>query len=193
MTRDDDIRAMRARHSMTTRRSDVYPVTGPWSFRDLCEHEHGWVAVGEHWLQCQLCWWCKPKLGTPPALEKLPAILKGRELPPLSGKVDLSQLYANAGFVVDDDRSSVLSICRVVVVQHTYSGFDAAPTIRRCGAHVRFKEHGWKEAAVFMETGLSKLLAVLARAEPRKPRALWTKIQETFEVNPKWKRPWEAT
>jgi hypothetical protein len=177
---------------MTTRRDDGFPVTGPWSFRDMCEHDHGWIAVDNDWLQCRLCWWCKPTYGYDlPKLEKLPAILKGRVLPPLSGKIDLSQLYANAGFVFDDDRSSVLSICRVVIVQHTYgSVFDSRMAVRRCGAHVRFKGYGWKEAAVFMETGLSKLLAVLAKAEPRKPKALWLAIQEAFEINPKWRAPW---
>ena len=196
-SRDDVIRAMRARHSMTTRRVDDYPVTGPWSFRDLCEHDHGWIAVDNDWLQCRLCWWCKPTYGYDlPKLEKLPAVLKGRVLPPLSGKVDINQLYANAGFTLDDDRGSVLSMVRVVVAQYSHTvtqsleGGDVGGFVRRCCAHVRFKEHGWREAALFMETGLGKLLAVLNRAEPRKPKALWSAIQKAYESS--WRKPWET-
>lgn len=185
--RDEAIRRMRARHSMASRREDPFPVTGPWSYRELCEHQHGWTAVGEHWLQCRICWWCKPKLGKPPRLEKLPAILKGCFLPPLSGKLDLGATYRNAGFVVDEDRRSVLSIVRIRVVQHT---FTTEPGVRRCGVDVRFNALGWKEAGVIMETQLSKLLDVLSSAEPRKPKALWRSIQETF--GHRWPVPWEA-
>lgn len=198
--RDDLIRRMRAVHSARARYSplvwrdsrlehetgDGFPVTGPWSFRETCEHDHGWTEVGEHWLQCRRCWWCKPKLGEPPELEKLPAILKGRVLPPLSGKVDLRDVYANAGFVVDDDRGSVLSVVRVRVVQHTWT---SEPDIRRCGVEVRFRGRGWKEAAVFMETWLHRLVAVLRDAEPRRPRALWRAIQAAMEQ--RWSPPWE--
>lgn len=181
---------MRARHSLASRRDDGYPVTGPWSFRELCEHEHGWTDVGEHWLQCRICWWCKPKLGKPPKLEALPAILKGRVIPPLTGKVDVRSAYCNAGFVLDDDRDSVLAIVRVRVVQHTYVTEPAE--IRRCGVEVKFKEFGWRCAAVFSETAFHRLLSALAEAEPRKPRALWMAIQDAYEIKPHWPHPWET-
>lgn len=197
--RDDLIRRMRAEHSQRSQYNPLrwqdsrlekangegFPVTGPWSFRATCEH-HEWNEIAEHWLQCKKCWWCKPKLGAPPNLEKLPAILKGRVLPPLSGKVDLHALYANAGFVLDDDRRSVLSTVRVRVVQYSW-GSD--PLIRRCGVEVRFREHGWREAAVFMETWMHRLVKVLSDAEPRRPKALWRAIHETMEN--RWKPPWE--
>jgi hypothetical protein len=187
VSREEDIQRMRARHSMGTRREDTrFPVTGPWSFHGLCEHEHGWKEAGEHWLQCKICWWCKPKLGKPPKLEMLPAILKNRVLPPLTGKVDLSKVFRNAGFVLDDDRSSVLSMVRVHVVQHQ---FIEDPLIRRCGAEVRFKDHGWQRAAVFYETALYKLIEIVAKAVPRKPRALWSAIQAAFSRG--WTKPWE--
>jgi hypothetical protein len=189
VTREEDIARMRARHSIASRLEDGYPVTGPWSFRPLCEHQHGWMDVDEHWLQCRVCWWCKPKLGDPPELKLLPAILRGRVLPPLSGKVNLHKLYANAGFVLDDDRDSVLSVVRVRVMQHARASREYLE-VRRCGAEVKFQAYGWREAAVFMETGLTKLLSVLARAEPRKPKALWSQIQSTYETN--WRKPWEA-
>lgn len=181
--REETIRLMRERHSLASRREDGYPVTGPWSFRELCEHRHGWREVACGWLQCQVCWWCKPN--DPTDLGALPAILKGCVLPPLQGNVDLRQLYSNAGFVLDDESSSVLSIVRVVVVQYAHT---TEPYVRRCGAQVRFKDRGWREAAVFFETGLSKLLGVVATAEPRKPRALWSAIQKTYAHA--WRTPW---
>jgi hypothetical protein len=176
---------MRARHSLASRRTSLAPVTGPWSFRELCEHEHGWRSVGEHWLQCQICNWCKPKLGVPPKLETLPAILKGRALPPLEGKVDLHRVFRNAGFVLDDG-GSALSMVRVQVLQYTWlSDFG----VRRCQVEVRFNEFGWCSAAVFNETALHMLAAVVAKAEPRKPRALWLAIQQAFSRG--WPKPWE--
>lgn len=198
--RHDLIRRMRAEHARRARYNPLiwkdsrlekengggFPVTGPWSFRATCEHHDEWSEVGEHWLQCSKCHWCKPKLGDPPKLEKLPAILKGRVLPPLSGKVDLHDVYANAGFVLDDDRRSVLSVVRVRVVQYSW-GSD--PLIRRCGVEVRFRERGWREAAVFMETWLHRLVAVLNVAEPRRPKALWRSIHEAMENQ--WSPPWE--
>lgn len=184
--RVEAIRRMRARRSMASRREDKFPVTGPWSFRGLCEHEHGWRNVDEYWLQCRLCWWCKPKLGKPPTLRVLPAMLKGRVLPPLSGKVDLHSVYRNAGFIIDDDRDSVLSMVRVTVVQYSWSD-----GVRRCGADVRFKDYGWQRVAVFNETALFRLLDVLAKAEPRKPKTLWLAIQKVY--TPGWQKPWEAT
>jgi len=172
---------------MGTRRSDTrFPVTGPWSFREVCEHEHGWKDVGEHWSQCTMCWWCKPKLGKPPKVEKLPAILKGRTLPPLTGKVDLSKVFRNAGFVFEDDRDGVFSMVRVQIVQ---VAFAEDPLIRRCCVEVRFKDHGWQMAAVFYETALYKLMEVVSKAEPRKPKALWLAIQEAFSRG--WPKPWE--
>lgn len=198
--RDDLIRRMRADHVRRVLQAPAvwvdsrleqetgggFPVTGPWSFRETCEHHGEWVEVGEHWLQCRRCHWCKPVLGAPPKLEKLPAILKGRVLPPLSGKVDLREVYANAGFVVDDDRRSVLSTVRVRVVQHT---FVVDPLIRRCGAEVRFRGRGWREAAVFMETWLHRLATVLSTVAPRRPRALWRALQGAMEQ--RWTPPWE--
>lgn len=198
--RGDVIRRMRAEHSRRARPASPmwvdselektngggFPVTGPWSFRQTCEHHGEWNEVGEHWLQCARCWWCKPKLGTPPKLEKLPAILKGRVLPPLSGKVDLHAVYANAGFVLDDDRRSVLSTVRVRVVQHTWVSDSM---IRRCGAEVRFHGRGWREVAVFMETWTHRLVAAVSRAEPRRPKALWRAIQAAMEQ--RWIPPWE--
>lgn len=178
---------MRVRHSLASRRNDPFPVTGPWSFRTVCEHQHGWAEIGGHWLQCTICWWCKPKLGKPPKLEALPALLKGRVLPPLTGKVDLSKVFRNAGFVLSNDSSSVLSIVRVHVVQHS---FVEDPLIRRCGVEVRFKEFGWRMAAVFYETALYRLMEVVAKAAPRKPRALWSAIQAAFSRG--WRKPWEA-
>jgi hypothetical protein len=186
MSREESIKRMRAIHSMATRRTDPFPVTGPWSFRELCEHQHGWRDVGEHWMQCTLCWWCKPKLGKPPKLEKLPAILKNCSLPPLTGKIDLRAMYANAGFIFDDDRNSVLSIVRVRVVQYPWT---TDPHIRRCGVEVKFKDYGWREAGVFLETWLNRLTNVLLKAEPRKPKALWSAIQIAMENN--WVSPWE--
>lgn len=198
--RDDLIRRMRVGHvarAAAARRllwqdsrlerenGGGYPVTGPWSFRESCDHDHGWTEVGEHWLQCRRCWWCKPRLGTPPVLENLPAILAGRVLPPLSGKIDLHAVYANAGFVVDDDRRSVLSSVRVRVVQYSWGG---DPMIRRCGAEVRFRGRGWREAAVFMETWLHRLVAVLREAEPHRPKALWKSIQSAMGHS--WPAPW---
>lgn len=201
MTRLEAIRRMRAEHSARSQHrqrlswqdsrlehesGDGFPVTGPWSFRETCEHEHGWCEVGEHWLQCKRCWWCKPKLGKPPKLEALPAILKGRVLPPLNGRVDLHMMYMNAGFVIDDDVRSVLSVVRVRVVQYTWK---EAFEIRRCGVEVKFKDRGWKEAAVFWETYLHRLIDVLSKAEPRKPKALWRAIQVAMEH--RWTPPWE--
>ena len=198
--RDDLIRRMRADHSAKSRprllwqdtrlekeNGGGYPITGPWSFRETCDHHGEWAEVGEHWLQCRRCWWCKPKLGRPPKLEKLPAILKGRMLPPLSGKVDLHALYANGGFVVDDDRRSVLSSVRVRVVQYTWANADF--DVRRCGVEVRFRGRGWREAAVFMETRLHRLVEVLRAAAPRRPKALWRSIQSAMEQ--RWTPPWE--
>jgi len=182
--RELTIRRMRARHSIE---SNGGLVTGPWSYRELCSH-HAFADIDEHWEQCRMCWWCKPKLGTPPKLEKLPSLLKGRVLPPLSGKVDLKKLYMNAGFIIDDDRRSVLSMVRVRVVQHTYIGM---PEIRRCGACVRFKEYGWREAAVFFETWMHRLMTVMSKAEPRKPKTLWRAIQNAMEN--KWPAPWEVS
>jgi hypothetical protein len=138
-------------------------------------------------MQCEMCWWCKPKLGKPPKLEKLPALLKGCMLPPLSGKVDIKKMYALAGFVLDGARDSVISIVRVRVVQYSWV---TEPGVRRCGVEVKFNEHGWKEAAVFMETHLHRLVDVLAKAEPRKPKALWRSIQGAFEQQ--WSPPWEV-
>lgn len=187
MERQEAIRRMRARHSLGTRRSDVrFPVTGPWSFRELCEHTHGWRVVGEHWLQCKICWWCKPRLGKPPKLERLPAILKNCVLPPLTGKVDMSKVFKNAGFVLDDDRGSVLSIVRVQIVQYH---FAEDPLIRRCSVEVKFKEYGWQYAATFYETALYRLMEVVSKAEPRKPKALWLAIQAAFSRG--WPKPWE--
>lgn len=194
------VRRMRAEHSRRAGRDHLvwmhsrleeasgggFPVTGPWSFRETCEH-HNWDEVGEHWMQCRRCWWCKPKLGKPPKLDKLPAILKGRVLPPLSGKVDLRAVYANAGFVLDDDRRSVISTVRVRVVQ--YAETPDPWKIRKCGVEVRFRGRGWKEAGVFLETWLHRLVKVLHDAEPRKPKALWRAIQAAMEQN--WPRPWE--
>ena len=182
MSRESAIRRMRATHSL---KSNGVLVTGPWSFRDVCEHR-AFDKVGEHWFQCRMCWWCKPNLGNPPKLERLPAILKGRVLPPLTGKVDMSKVFRNAGFMLDDDRSSVLSMVRVHVVQYS---FTEDPLIRRCGAEVRFKDLGWKMAAVFYETALFRLMEVTAKAAPRKPRALWLGIQEAFSRG--WQKPWE--
>lgn len=201
--RDDLIRRMRAEHSRRSRYNPVvwkdtqleqengggFPYTGPWSFRETCEH-HNWEEIGEEvggkWLRCTRCWWCKAKLGRPPKIEKLPAVLKGRVLPPLSGKVDLRAVYANAGFILDDDRRSVISSVRVRVVQHT---FASEPMIRRCGVEVRFSGRGWREAAVFMETWLHRLVEVLRAAEPRRPKALWRAIHKAMENN--WTPPWE--
>lgn len=188
-SREEAIRRMRARHSLGSRRADTrFPVTGPWSLRELCEHEHGWKEVGEHWLQCKICWWCKPKLGKPPKLEQLPAILKNCVLPPLTGKPDLNKVFRNAGFVLDDDSRSVLSIVRVQVSQHTCI---EDPLIRRCGVEVKFKDYGWQAAAVFYETALYKLMEVVAKAEPRKPKALWLAIQAAFSRG--WQKPWERS
>lgn len=182
MSRESSIRRMRATHSL---KSNGVVVTGPWSFRDTCAH-HEFDKLDEHWFQCRVCWWCKPNLGNPPKLEKLPAILKGRVLPPLTGKIDMSKLFRNAGFMLDDDRSSVLSMVRVHVVQYS---FVTDPFIRRCGAEVRFKEFGWQMAAVFFETALFRLMEVVAKAAPRKPRALWFGIQAAFSRG--WQKPWE--
>src|SRR5882724_9159100 len=198
--RDDLIRKMRHEHCVAAQRAVTrvwvdsqleqvngggYPVTGPWSFRETCEH-HNWDDLDGRWLRFSRCWWCKPVLGVPPKLEKLPALLKGRVLPPLSGKVDLHALYCNAGFVLDDDRRSVLSAVRVRVVQHSWgSGAD----IRRCGAEVRFRDRGWREAAVFMETWTHRLVSALSVAEPRRPKALWRAVQEAMEC--RWAPPWE--
>lgn len=177
---------MRARRSIVSRvEAGGTPVTGPWSFRELCEHRHGWAEVGGDWLQCRLCWWCKPKLSAPLALKALPAILRGRVLPPLSGKVNVRDAFRNAGFVLDDDKDSVLSTVRVRVVQYS---FAEDPLIRRCAVDVRFREHGWQGAAAFFETALSELMRVISRAEPRKPRALWLAIQAAF--TPGWQKPW---
>lgn len=199
-SRTDLIRRMRANHSDKASRGELpiwvdsrlergsgggYPVTGAWSFRDTCDHHAEWNEVGEHWLQCRRCHWCKPRLGKPPKVDKLPAILAGRVLPPLSGKVDLHDMYRNAGFVVDDDRRSVLSVVRVRVVQYSWT---REPGIRRCGVEVRFRGRGWREAAVFMETWLHRLVAVLRDAIPRRPRALWLAIQRAMEN--KWTPPW---
>ncbi len=200
-SRQDKIRRMRADHSELSRPSALawvdsrlerrngggFPATGAWSFRETCDHHWDWVEVGEHWLQCRRCHWCKPRLGRPPDLESLPAILEGRVLPPLSGgPVDLGAVYANAGFVVDDGRRSVLSVVRVKVVQHAWV---TEPLIRRCGAEVRFRGRGWREAAVFMETRLHRLIQVLREAAPRRPRALWRAIQAAMEH--RWSPPWE--
>lgn len=185
--REESIKRMRARHSMGTRRADTrFPITGPWCLRDVCEHKHGWKEVGEHWLQCKMCWWCKPKLGKPPALEKLPTILKNCVLPPLTGKIDTTKLFRNAGFVLDDDSASVCSIVRICIVQHS---FIEDPLVRRCGVEVKFKDYGWQAAAVFYETALYKLMEVVAKAEPRKPKALWLAIQAAFSRG--WPKPWE--
>lgn len=186
MTREEDISRMRARHSLATRREDPFPVTGPWSLRELCEHEHGWRDVDEHWQQCRVCWWCRPRLGKPPAIRVVPALLKGRVLPPLSGKTNLHKVFRNAGFVMDDDRRSVLSIARVTIAQYAWG---SALDVRRCGVEVKFKDHGWCPAATFNETALYRLVEVLSKAEPRKPRKLWLAIQETYSQG--WKRPWE--
>jgi hypothetical protein len=172
---------------MGTRRADTrFPITGPWSLREVCEHEHGWRDVDEHWMQCKMCWWCKPKLGKPPTLRVLPALLKNRVLPPLTGKIDTTKLFRNAGFVLDDDVRSVCSIVRVYIVQHT---FVEDPLIRRCGVEVRFKDYGWQAAAVFYETALINLMNVVSKAEPRKPKALWLAIQAAFSRG--WPKPWE--
>lgn len=186
-SRDEEIRRLRARHSLASRRDDPFSVTGPWSFRELCEHRHGWTEIGEHWLQCQICWWCKPKLSRPPRLEVLPALLKGRVLPPLSGKVDVRSVFRNAGFVLDDDHRSVLSIVRVHVVQHQ---FTEDPLVRRCAVEVRFKRHGWQQAAMFNETALYKLMDVVSKAAPRKPKALWSAIQAVYSRG--WSKPWRT-
>jgi hypothetical protein len=162
-----------------------FPATGPWSFRETCTHHGEWKEVDAQWLQCKLCWWCKPRLGRPPRTEKLPGLLAGRVLPPLSGRVDLRDVYRCAGFVLDDDRRSVLSVVRVRVVQHA---FASDPGIRRCGAEVRFRGRGWREAAVFMETWLHRLVAVLRDAAPRRPRALWRALQAAMEQ--RWVPPW---
>lgn len=200
--RDDLIRRMRAEHSRRARYRPAvwvgsrlehdsgggFPVTGPWSFRDTCEH-HAWEKIGEDWLQCTRCWWCKPRLGKPPRIEKLPAILEGRPLPPLSGKVDLGAIYANAGFVLDDDRRSVISSVRVRVVQYAGWAGNDDRGVRRCGVEVKFRGRGWREAAVFMETWLHRLVGVLREARPRRPKALWRAIQRAMEC--RWLPPWE--
>lgn len=199
MSRIDEIRRLRREHQVRSTTHPLvwrdsrleheagggYPVTGPWSFRETCEHHGAWQDVGEHWEQCRTCHWCRPKLGAPPDVSKLPAILEGRVLPPLSGKVDLHALYATAGFVLDADRESVLSVVRVRVVQYTWVQH---PLIRRCGAEVRFRDRGWREAAVFMETWLHRLVKVLSEAEPRKPRALWSALNAAMEC--RWSPPW---
>lgn len=183
--RDDAIRLMRAQHSRSSQFANG-PVFHNAQLRESCEH-HDFVKVDEHWMQCPRCFWCKPRLGRPPKLERLPAILKGRVLPPLFGKVDLHKVYCDGGFVIDDDRESVLSMVRVRVVQHTWVSH---PGVRKCGVEVRFRELGWKEAAVFVETALHRLLSVLRDAEPRKPKALWLAVQRAYEINPNWPRPW---
>ena len=163
--REEAIKRMRARHSLGSRRADTrFPVTGPWSFRELCEHEHGWKDVDTYWQQCMVCWWCKPKLGEPPTLRVLPGFLKGRALPPLTGKPDLTKVFRNAGFILGDDQESVLAMVRIYVVQHSFS---ADPLIRRCGVEVRFKDHGWQPAAVCYETALFKLCLLYTSPSPR--------------------------
>lgn len=199
--REAVIRKMRADHAWRRARGELplwresrleraagggFPVTGPWSFRETCEHHGAWAEAGGDWLQCRTCGWCKPRLGRPPRPERLPALLAGRVLPPLSGEVDLRSVYANAGFVIDDDRRSVLSAVRVRVVQ--YSEWREWPAVRRCGVEVRFRGRGWREAAVFMETWLHRLVAVLRDAAPRRPRALWRAIQEA--MGHRWPAPW---
>lgn len=187
-TREEAISRMRARHALGTLRADTrFPITGPWSFAGICEHQHGWKDVDVYWQQCKICWWCKPKLGKPPTLRVLPAMLKDRPLPPLTGKPELGKVFRNAGFILGDDQKSVLSMVRINVVQHT---FVTDPLIRRCGVEVKFKDHGWQAAAVFFETALFKLMEVVVKAEPRKPRALWLAIQDAFSRG--WPKPWEV-
>jgi hypothetical protein len=189
--REEAIRRMRAAYSASTRTEPAttpdpwsFPVTGPWSYRPTCEH-HRFQKLDKNWKQCARCWWCKPRLGVPPKIEKLPAILRGRMLPPLNGKVDLRAMYANAGFVLSEDRLSVLSRIRIRIVQYSWCGTE----IRRCGVEVRFKDIGWKEAAVCMETYLHRLFPVLRVARPRRPKQTWVMIQRAFGHN--WKPPWE--
>lgn len=199
--RADAVRMLRADHVRRSRPGPLvwvdsrlerstgggFPVTGAWSFRETCEHHAEWSPVGEHWEQCRTCHWCRPVLGRPPRVERLPALLAGRVLPPLSGTLDLRAVYANAGFVVDAGRRSVLSRVRVRVVQ--YSEWREWPTVRRCGVEVRFRRRGWREAGVFMETWLHRLVGVLAEARPRRPRALWRAIQAA--MGHRWPPPWE--
>ena len=76
--REEAIRRMRAAYSASTRTEPTttpdpwsFPVTGPWSYRSTCEH-HRFQKLDKNWKQCARCWWCKPRLGVPPKIEKLP-------------------------------------------------------------------------------------------------------------------------
>jgi len=110
---------------------------------------------------------------------------EGAGAPPLSGKVDLHALYCNAGFVLDDDRRSVLSAVRVRVVQHSWAPAPTSGGVeRRSGSGTvggaRRGVHGDVDAP-------PRLRAERGRAEA--PEGAVAAVQEAMEC--RWAPPWE--
>lgn len=186
-SREESIRRMRARHSMSTRAAEMAErdgriVSQAWlssdvAFREICEHDER-VDLNDDWTQCVYCRWALPNLGDPPDLLRLPPIMD-RALPSLD-PADLHHLYANAGVVLN-------SMCRLRVVQQAW---QLKVGDRKCGIEVKFKL-GWREAGVVEEHDLYRVLPVLQRAERGKPKTLWRSVQGALGLD--WKPPWEAT
>lgn len=180
-----DVEVTRAEASAIARRAKAIAATEgrlvceTWATRDVSFHqvcEHRWETISETWDQCRVCKWCRSRV----TLEELPDVMARRLVPPFD-EIDLRKMYAFAGFVVS-------KMVRVRVSQHAWKTEFGD---RRCGAEVRFKDYGWKEAAVFNESDLPSLFDIIKLAEKGKPRALWLSIQRLFRLS--WTRPWKET
>lgn len=147
-------------------------------YRANCKHK--WTKLTEEWSQCKRCAWCKPRIPEDQML-RLPPILEGRELPPLSEDqqwINMRSVNTLAGLVLS-------KICRAKQVQYS---FNHDPYILRYGIEVRFGS-GWKPAGVFFETAWYRLLPVL-QANGDKPKRLWRAIQK--ELGHTWWPPWQV-
>ena len=141
------------------------------AYRRVCNHE--FQPISERWQQCEICRWCLPRVDS---VWELPEVLAGTvNLPPL---VMLDGYLKIAGFLV----SSMVRI-RVVLDSSTGQG-------RRCSVMVKLGDLGWKDAAVFDERDLHKVITVVENAEPKRPRKLWRRFQRAFLLN--WGAPWES-
>jgi len=147
-------------------------------YRANCKHK--WKKITSEWSQCKLCAWCKPRIPEDEML-RLPPILEGRELPPLSEDqqwINMRSVNTLAGVVLS-------KICRAKQVQYS---FQHDPYILRYGIEVKFK-NGWKAAGIFFETAWYRILPVL-QANGDKPKRLWRAIQKELGLD--WWPPWQV-
>lgn len=152
------------------------------SFQANCDHK--FIKLTSEWKQCKRCAWCKPRIPEDQML-RLPPILEGRDLPPLSEDqqwVNMRKVHTLAGIVLSKR-------VRARQVQYTFSD---NPYIKRYSIEVKFKPRdawkgGWMHAGIFFETEWYAVLPVLQEAS-KNPKKLWRAIQK--RLGHKWTPPW---